>query len=101
MTHRDESLRLAVAARLHALRLLAPPLLRALPAFSEEPTSIAGRTEYVAIWRQAFSDGRTLIVVQAKQNVALGFGFMAAEGFVLTGDGITEDATDALLSEYR
>jgi hypothetical protein len=89
-----------VLGRLKALRELSPATLQALPEYQDTTVEVRGREQIIATWRQPLPAGRTLIVVQAKREVALGFGFMHAEGLIVTSAGAFEDPEPDLMYEY-
>jgi hypothetical protein len=100
MNKRDADLHAIILNRVKTLRELPLSTLEALPEYQGAAVELGGREQIVATWRQTLSDGRTLIVVQAKHDIAFGVGFMHAVGFVVTPAGSVEDPEEELMWEY-
>lgn len=89
-----------VKLRVDELQQLSANELRELPTYSEERFEVGGKHQVLGVHRDLLENGEVLIVVQCKNTRYLGFGYMAAKGFVVSASGQLREAEDKLMWEY-
>ncbi|MAX24354.1 MAG: hypothetical protein CMJ19_07605 [Phycisphaeraceae bacterium] len=84
---KSEEIQNLATHRIEKLRKLAFDQVLELPEKQNDHETIRGRNIYIATYRDQLQDGRLRVVVQVYHHRFLGFGSMAAEGFVVASDG--------------
>jgi hypothetical protein len=84
---KDQAYADAVRHHVDRLRRMSTEALQQMPACAEARCELKPEWPAVNIYREELTNNRTLIAVQAKREIFLGYGHMFVDGLVLEPDG--------------